>query len=454
MSKTAPHQYVSDVRAQYEALPYPFRDPEKERESFYLSESHTLDALNHFGWGGKRDLREGARVLVAGEGTGDLAVFFAEQWRDTNAEIVAIDISSTSIGIAQARLKKRGLTNVTHHHMSILDLPNSALGQFDIIESGGVLHHLADPAAGLSALASVLKDDGLMAIMVYGLHGRAGVYMVQDLLRRVIPADAPYDVRLSMARAFLSRLPSNHLFAKHSARFADEINWADGSGIFDLFLHSTDRAYTVPEIYDWVDGAGLNLVSFFDEFLSDIYYQPEVYTRDPQLLASFASKTLPERHAIAELLNGDMHKHHFYAAKQPKTPAAFDNDMVISWGMVQSLVPQWVPIMQQALGQVAVGQVVQEPDLGRNGAPRMTITKGIHTEALLGMLDDQKTIGRIVERVADKAKVAPSHVRAELEQLCRELFANKRVFLRHKSIAPYITGAEIVQRLKTIPEIG
>lgn len=454
MSHNAPKEYLGEVRRQYEAMPYPFRDPAKERDAFYMSESYSMTALSHFGWAGKRDLRDGVRILVAGEGTGDIAIFFAEQWRDTNAEIVAIDISSTSIGIAQARMKKRGLTNVTHRHMSILDVPTAGLGEFDIIESGGVLHHLADPDAGLKALASVLKEDGLMALMVYGQHGRAGVYLVQDLLRRMIPAEASHEMQLAMARAFLNRMPSSHLFAQHHGRFADEINWPDGSGIFDLLLHSTDRAYNVPQIYAWMDTAGLGLVSFYDEFLSDIYYQPEVYTQDPLLLASFADKTARERHAIAELMNGDMHKHHFYAAKQPKIPAAFADDMVISWGVVLSLVPQWVSIMQQALASVAIGQTVQEPDLGRGGAPRMHLTKSVHTEALLGMIDDEKSIGRIVGKRVEKTNAPPSQVRADLEQLYRELFTNKRVFLRHKSIPPYITAAGIVHRLKTISEIA
>ena len=54
---------------------------------------------------------------------------------------------------------------------------------FDQIVCTGVLHHLADPDVGLSALRSVLKPDGAMQLMVYAPYGRTGIYMLQDILQ-------------------------------------------------------------------------------------------------------------------------------------------------------------------------------------------------------------------------------------------------------------------------------
>ena len=56
---------------------------------------------------------------------------------------------------------------------------------FDQIVCTGVLHHLADPDAGLRALRSVLKPDGAMHLMVYAPYGRTGIYMLQDFCRRL-----------------------------------------------------------------------------------------------------------------------------------------------------------------------------------------------------------------------------------------------------------------------------
>ena len=93
------------------------------------------------------------------------------------------------MAIARARAEARGLDNIVWRLRSLLDLPGSGLGPFDYIDCCGVLHHLPDPAAGLRALLSVLAPGGGMGLMVYAPHGRTGVYMLQDALRLLAPAD-------------------------------------------------------------------------------------------------------------------------------------------------------------------------------------------------------------------------------------------------------------------------
>lgn len=447
-----PHHYVAEVRGQYEELPYPFVDVAMEREQFCASDSYCLDALNHYGWGGRRDLRVGTRFLVAGAGTGDMPVFFAEQLRGSDAEIVAIDLSEASIAIAKARLKKRGLTNVTFHHMSLLDLPSAGLGKFDVVECGGVLHHLADPDAGLHALTSVLADDGLLAVMLYGQYGRMAVYMIQELMRRMMPPDTSRAERIEATRAFVTAMPRSHWFAEQNARYINDIQWPDGSGIYDLFLHSHDRAYTVPQIYDFIAQAGLTLTSFFDEQVGDMAYMPELYTQDPKLHALLRDKPIPERHAIAELMHGSMNKHHFFAAKHPKPIASYDDDCVLVWAILQATKRDWVPDMQAALAGAVPGAQVPAHEK-RHGMPPMRITNQKYTGMLLGLIDGNRTAADIVAEVAAVTGEAPHQVRAQFSLLYRELFNNKRIFIRHVSIPPYITYGQIEQRLKTIPEI-
>ena len=85
----------------------------------------------------------------------------------------------------------------------------SGLGPFDYIDCCGVLHHLPDPAAGLQALLSVLAPGGGLGLMVYAPHGRTGVYMLQDALRRLAPDDAPPAARLDVARRVMRSLPDS-----------------------------------------------------------------------------------------------------------------------------------------------------------------------------------------------------------------------------------------------------
>ena len=62
--------YLKEVRAQYEELPYPPRTPNEENKRLLRTVADHLVVLNHHCFGGRRDFRSGFRCLVAGGGTG------------------------------------------------------------------------------------------------------------------------------------------------------------------------------------------------------------------------------------------------------------------------------------------------------------------------------------------------------------------------------------------------
>lgn len=448
MTAAKPQEFSAEVRGQYEDYPYPPRDVEKEGTYFGCCEPQTLMGLSHACWGGKRDLRHGTRLLLAGCGTGDGVIQYAEEMLGYNNEIVAIDISAASIAIAKARLAKRGLTNVTFHHLSILDVPSAGLGQFDVIESSGVLHHLPDPDAGLAALASALKEDGIMAIMVYGLYGRYPLYMIQSLMKHLVTPDMPRAKKIELTRDFLKQVPLGHWINVKNEMFRQDMSWPDGSGIYDLFLHSTDRAYTVPELYDWVEGRGLQLVGLFSDLMNETLYAPETYNSSTELGKIFAAKSPRDRHSIAELMHGAMAKHFFFAAKQEKTAAAFADDMVMSYGAMQALFPQFIDNFLGALGQAQLGQKVHGNPRPFNGSPDLLLTKTKHVEALMRLVDGRRSIGAMIEEVVKTSGAEPEDVRRDLEQLYHEYRRCQLVFLRHESIPPYRGGPEITSRVE------
>lgn len=306
-------QQDDDVRLQYEAYPYPARDPADEKKRLIAgSPSHLLE-VNHFVFGGRRDFSRPFRALVAGGGTGDCAIMLAQQLRDRRCpgEVVYVDVSQAAMEIAQARARVRGLANVRFHRLSIGDLPASDLARqapFDYIDCCGVLHHLDDPAAGLATLASLLADDGGLGVMVYGALGRTGVYPAQEMLR-TLAADAPLADRIALARRLLERLPPTN-WLKRNPFVADDLTGGD-AGLVDLLLHARDRAYSVPEVSALADAAGLRVTAFVEP----ARYEPASYLSDPRLLERLDALSSVERAAFAERLAGNMKKHMFYAVK-------------------------------------------------------------------------------------------------------------------------------------------
>ncbi|MFP6772117.1 MAG: class I SAM-dependent methyltransferase, partial [Alphaproteobacteria bacterium] len=96
-----------NVREQYEAYPYPSRDPADEAHRLITgSPSHILE-IEHFILRGGRagDLR----ALVAGGGTGDGAIMLAQQLADRGTgSVTYLDMSSAALAVARARATARG----------------------------------------------------------------------------------------------------------------------------------------------------------------------------------------------------------------------------------------------------------------------------------------------------------------------------------------------------------
>ncbi len=211
---------TDSVRDQYEAYPYPSRNPAEEARRLVVGSPSNLLEVNHYLFGGRRDFTRPFRALVAGGGTGDATIMLAQQLADaagsggTAGEVVYLDLSAASREIAEARAAARKLTNIRFVTGSLLDLAGLDLGTFDYIDCCGVLHHLAEPEAGLAALTEALAPDGGMGLMVYGTYGRSGVYALQDVLRTLV-GDRPLAEQVSYARRLLNNLPATNLFARN-----------------------------------------------------------------------------------------------------------------------------------------------------------------------------------------------------------------------------------------------
>lgn len=316
--------YLSEVRDQYEAYPYPERDPENEKRELHHTWGDYLAQVNHYCCRGKNPFIDPVRVLVAGGGTGDAAIFLAEQLRDSGSQIVYVDFSRKSMEIARKRAEVRNLAGITWIQASLLDVPGLDLGRFDYINCSGVLHHLRDPVAGLRALKSVLAPGGALKIMVYGRYGRTGVYLAQELMQRINRDEPGMAIRLENAKAVLACLPQSNWWTRSKGLFTPVESMSDAE-IYDFFLHAQDRAYTVPEIYDWVENAcGLH-VQLSQMKAGRAPYLPETYIKAPGILRMVKALPLPEQQAIAELMAGDMDRHCFYATESDDTAAGIDD---------------------------------------------------------------------------------------------------------------------------------
>ncbi len=304
---------ATDARlaAQYEAYPYPERDPRDERKRLVVGSPSHLREVDFWVFGARRPAGTPLNALVAGGGTGDGTIMLATQLTRDNrpGTVTYLDRSAAALKIARARAEARGLTNIDFRTGSLLDLPTLGLGPFDYIDCCGVLHHLPEPADGLQALLSVLAPGGGMGLMVYAPHGRTGVYMLQDALRALAPADQAPAARLDIARRVMRTLPES-AWLRFNRNFGDHLTGGD-AGLYDLLLNPRDRAYDVPALASLLGEAGLAVCAWMEP----MRYDPATYLADPRLRTLAEALDPIARAALAENLCGNISTHVVYCRR-------------------------------------------------------------------------------------------------------------------------------------------
>ena len=291
---------AAEVKDFYDRYPYPrpvdnldtyrmqWQDPQRRRADYHLF------------WPDK-PFREDLSILIAGCGTSQAAKY-ALRW--PAAHVTGIDVSETSVLHTEQLKQKYHLEN-----LDIRQLPVERAGEigkeFDYVVSTGVLHHLADPDAGLEALHEVLKPEGTMHLMVYAQYGRTGIYMMQEFCRRIgIHASDPEIPDLVAA---LKELPPGHPL-EYLLRVARDFQ--NSAELADALLHPQDRAYSVPQVFDFIKRGGLT----FGRWVRQAPYTPHcgIIAKIPQA-SRMAQLSLAEEYAAVELFRGTMVRHSYVA---------------------------------------------------------------------------------------------------------------------------------------------
>jgi SAM-dependent methyltransferase/Tfp pilus assembly protein PilF len=192
------------------------------------------------------------RVLIAGCGTGLETMRVATTYR--GASILAIDLSAASLGYAMRKARAYGLAEVEHLQADILDLPTLE-ERFDLIDSFGVLHHMADPALGLQVLAGLLRPDGLLFVGLYSEIGRRAVVEARAHIARGGYRDDPDGIRALRRSLMLDGAPP----ALDGVMSPASDFWTL-SDCRDLLFHVNEHRFTLPQIGEMLSAAGLEFL--------------------------------------------------------------------------------------------------------------------------------------------------------------------------------------------------
>lgn len=248
------NEVSQNVRAMYEENPYP------RWRSIDLQPQIKVGITGHY--------------LNAGCGTGQSLSHAAHMFPDVSFQ--AIDLSSSSLAYAQRMTEEIGLTNISFH---LCDLMNAdKLKQsFDIIESSGVLHHIGNPLSGLKKLTECLSKGGMLLLGFYSSIARRHIIDAQKYAK-----NKGYTFKADDIRAFRDEIfnfPEGHAFKS----FSEVHDFYSLSECRDLLFHIQEKNYTLLEISDMLDKAGLAFKGFrfLMPHVKAIYSQK--FPEDPKL---------------------------------------------------------------------------------------------------------------------------------------------------------------------------
>jgi 2-polyprenyl-3-methyl-5-hydroxy-6-metoxy-1,4-benzoquinol methylase len=260
------------VRSQYEESPYPQwvrLAPAGKPKSIdaHMREHFPLSSFVELGKAGNLD------VLIAGCGTGKHSIGAAEHLE--GAQVLAIDLSMSSLCYAQRQTRARGLTNVHYAQADILNLPS--IGRtFDVIEAVGVLHHLADPFAGWRVLLSMLRPGGVMALGFYSEIARRIFRPAREFIAAHGYRSTPHDIRKFRQQVFkcvdgtpLKDALVRDFFSLNECR--------------DVLFHVQENLLTLPDIAAFIADNNLQFLGFATDPQIKRKYEHQ-FPNDPALI--------------------------------------------------------------------------------------------------------------------------------------------------------------------------
>ena len=325
-----------------------------------------------------RDYSAGMDILVAGCGTNQAAII---AYTNPSARVVGIDVSDASLDHHRWLKDRYDLTNVDLHRLPIEDVA-SLRRDFDLIITTGVLHHMADPAAGMQALAACLRPEGVLAVMLYADYGRFGVHLMQSAFRELGLSQDPGS--LAIVHDALDQLGPLHPLQAY-LRLAPDLD--NDAGVVDTFLHGRERAYSIDECRELVESAGL---TFQDVFLKASYYPPRLASSP--FFAAVSALPREQQWSVMQRINATNACHYFLACRPDRPTASYAIDF--DGGQPE----RYVPSFRKGCG--LSGSTAYRHDWQRDLTPLET--------AIVGGVDGRRSIEEIVQAVVANGSFARS----------------------------------------------
>jgi SAM-dependent methyltransferase len=166
--------------------------------------------------------------------------------------VLAVDLSLSSLSNAKRKRPAALADAIEFAQADILNI-GSLDRRFDMINVGGVLHHMGDPLGGWRALIKLMKPNGLMQVGLYSAHARREIVAARKLI-----AERGYGSSLEDIRRCRQEL----LAMPNPFKFVTLADFFTASECRDLVFHVHEKQFTIPEIKEFLVENDLKFIGF------------------------------------------------------------------------------------------------------------------------------------------------------------------------------------------------
>ncbi|MBI4782978.1 MAG: class I SAM-dependent methyltransferase [Oscillatoriophycideae cyanobacterium NC_groundwater_1537_Pr4_S-0.65um_50_18] len=424
---------IEKIREQFNYGPYPrvaLEDSPKERyEGLYFHNLITAYYLRY----GRVPETKGTMILDAGCGSGYSSLVLAEA--NPGAKIIGIDLSEKSVELAQQRLTYHGF-DAEFYAIPLEEIGNLGL-EFDYINCDEVLYLLPDPVAGLQAMRSVLKPQGLIRTNLHSSYQRAPYYRSQALFKLMgLMDDSPKEFEEEAVIETMNALRNTARLRVETwnGKFTPETPPEKVKEVLAMnHLFVGDRGFTIPELFGLLEEADLEFISMTNWRGWNVVDLFEDGDNLPALWSmGLAAASIADQLHIYELINPIHRLLDFYCGHPGEPAVSIDEWDDADWPTaIVHLHPQ---LRTEAMKQDLIRciQQAQPFEISRN-VPKPAMGKALldptRAACLLPLWEGKQTVAAIAQRYRQIRPIDPVTLEPVSEEQAFEIVKDLLNFL-------------------------
>lgn len=284
-----------------------------------------LETLNHYCFGGRRDMGDSFRILCLNDHSqGDETIYMAVQLMGTNSFIAHFDPSESCVRALRDRADKMKISDrIVFLTGSFRDYLKTHLQRglpyFDYIRCCGVLDRSNNPAGDLAQILPLLRKDGALGMSLKAKYGRMPYRIMQSIRKSLCPDSPGLEEEIDRLKEYFPFMPSGNWARIAFDNLDQGTRTMKDAAFAEQFLEDDINSFSLPEIHELLDAHSLETVEFSRDFR--LHYQPWFAQKDRRLIELMQQFSKRDTQAISEIICSKITDHTFWAARKTRTKA-------------------------------------------------------------------------------------------------------------------------------------